>query len=475
MSSVPPDILLTHGYRLFEDPHELAVMKPYPPLGILYLSSHLKAQGFAVDVFDATFADLAAFERALDERRPPVVGIYTNLMTRVNVLDLLPRIRSRGAKVVLGGPDPANHAERYLAAGADAIVIGEGEVTLAELLTAWRADGSADLAGTAGLAFRGTDGRTVRTLPRPNLPDLDAQPFPDREAIDLDRYVSTWREHHGRGSVSLITARGCPYTCTWCSHAVYGYTHRRRSPENVADEVERIIARYRPEMLWYADDVFTIHKTWLLRYADELERRGIRIPFETISREDRLDEEIVAALARMGAFRIWVGAESGSQRVLDAMKRRTDAARVPEVVHQLQAAGIEAGMFIMLGFDGEELGDLEETVALLKRANPDIFLTTVAYPIEGTPYAQQVADRILPLVPWEQGSDRDRTVAGRHSRRYYRHATRWMVNDVAFHRERMRGARNLKRLGKTWLNARLGRMGMRLAAREVEQGVGSPR
>ena len=109
-------------------------------------------------------------------------------------------------------------------------------------------------------------------------------------------------------------------------------------------------------------------------------------------------------------------------------------------------------------------------MALLKRANPDIFLTTVAYPIEGTPYAQQVADRILPLVPWDQGSDRDRTVAGRHSRRFYRHATRWMVNDVAFHRERSRGTRNLDRLGRTWLNARLGRMGMRLSAGEVERG-----
>ena len=105
------DLLLTHGYRLFEDPHELAVMKPYPPLGILYLSSHLKAQGFGVEVFDATFQDRTAFERCLDERQPPVVGIYTNLMTRVNVLDLVARCKARGAFVVLGGPDPANQRD----------------------------------------------------------------------------------------------------------------------------------------------------------------------------------------------------------------------------------------------------------------------------------------------------------------------------------------------------------------------------
>jgi radical SAM superfamily enzyme YgiQ (UPF0313 family) len=466
------DVLLTHGYRLYEDPHELAVMRPYPPLGILYISAHLKTRGVAVDVFDSTFQDVDAFQRRLDEGAPGIVGIYTNLMTRRNVLDLIHRCREAGAFVVLGGPDPANHAERYLGEGADAVAVGEGEQTMEELVEVLRTGDRESLRDVAGLVFRDANGRVVRNAPRATISDLNAQPFPDREAIDLDRYVDTWREHHGSGSVSLITARGCPYTCTWCSHAVYGYTHRRRSPQNVADEVELVIDRYRPDMLWYADDVFTIHRTWLLTYAKELASRGIRIPFETISREDRLDEEIVATLAEMGCTRLWVGAESGSQRILDAMQRRTDAARVPEVTAMLQRHGIKAGMFIMLGYDGEEVEDLEETVELLKRADPDVFLTTVAYPIEGTPYAKTVEGRIIPLTAWDAGSDRDRTVAGRHSRRFYAFATRWMVNDVAFHRGRRHGDTGKRSLGKAWLNARLGRLGMRLTAREVEQGPG---
>jgi anaerobic magnesium-protoporphyrin IX monomethyl ester cyclase len=466
------DILLTHGYRMFEDPHELAVMKPYPPLGLLYISAHLKAKGFAVDVFDSTFGDTGAFDDRLAATKPPVVGIYTNLMTRRNVLDLIKRCRGSGAFVLLGGPDPANHAERYLANGADAVAIGEGERTTEELLKALGEGGVDALRDVQGLVYRGSDGRTQRTGARETIRDLDAQPFPDRDAIDTERYVETWRTHHGMGSVSLITARGCPYTCTWCSHAVYGYTHRRRSPENVADEVEEILSRYRPDMLWYADDVFTIHRTWLMNYAAELQRRGIRVPFETISREDRLDEGVVATLARMGCTRLWVGAESGSQRILDAMKRRTDRERVPEVVAMLQGHGIQAGMFIMLGYEGEDVADLEQTVDLLKRADPDVFLTTVAYPIEGTPYAETVRDRIVPMASWEQGSDRDRTVAGRHSRRFYSYATRWMVNDVAFHRQRRHGERAFKRLGRSWVNARIGRLGMRLTKGEVEQGQG---
>ncbi len=464
------DILLTHGYFLHEDPQEQAVMRPYPPLGILYLSSHLKARGFAPAIFDSTFRDRASFEAFVARERPPVVGIYCNMLTRRSALRLIPHCRAAGAVVVVGGPDPANYAPEYLAAGADVVVVGEGEQTLEELLPHLARSGPTGMQHIAGIVYQ-EDDELVQTAPRTYLADLDAQPFPDRAAIDIPEYVRVWREHHGMGSVSLITARGCPYTCSWCSHAVFGYSHRRRSVQNVADEVEQILATYRPDLLWYADDVFTIHRRWFFSYAEELRRRGIRVPFETISREDRLNEEVVRTLAEMGCFRLWIGSESGSQRVLDAMKRRTDAERVREMVHLLQRYGIEAGMFIMLGYEGEELADLEETVTHLKLAGPDRLLTTVAYPIKGTPYYQQVQDRIIPLKPWAEGSDRDLTVAGRHSRRFYRHATRWMVNEVAWHQERRKnGERSYRRLARTLVNARLGRLGMLLTQHEIEQG-----
>jgi radical SAM superfamily enzyme YgiQ (UPF0313 family) len=235
------------------------------------------------------------------------------------------------------------------------------------------------------------------------------------------------------------------------------------------DEVEHIVQTYAPDMLWYADDVFTINHKWLFEYAGELDRRGLHLPFETISREDRLNEEVIQTLARMGCYRLWIGAESGSQRVLDAMKRRTNADRVRAMVHLLQKYGIEVGMFIMLGYEGEERVDLEATVEHLKQAGPDTFLTTVAYPIKGTPYYASVSDRIISRRAWEAGSDRDYTVKGRHSPRYYQFATRWMVSEVALHRQRNGSAFNYPRLAKTFLNAKLGRMGMLLTEREVER------
>jgi anaerobic magnesium-protoporphyrin IX monomethyl ester cyclase len=463
------DILLTHGYFLYEDPHELAVMKPYPPLGLLYVSSHLKARGIATDLFDTTFSHVEELKAHLEQTRPPVVGVYSNLMTRSRVLQVIAAAKAVGSHVVVGGPDPANYLDEYLQRGADVIAIGEGELTLEELVPHLIQHGPTDLQNIHGIVYRDDDGSLVRTEPRAMIADLDAQPFPDRAAIDQHMYVDIWRKHHGQGSVSLITARGCPFTCTWCSHSVFGYSHRRRSPDNVVDEVEQIVDTYHPDLLWYADDVFTINHKWLYEYSAELDRRDLRLPFETISREDRLNEEVVQTLAKMGCYRLWIGAESGSQKILDLMKRRTKADRVRDMVHLLHRYGIEVGMFIMLGYEGEDRTDLQATVDHLKEAGPDTFLTTVAYPIKGTPYYASVADKVVARRAWELGSDRDYTIAGRHSPRYYQFATRWMVSEVALHRQRRNGSRSYPRMVKTFLSAKLGQVGMLLTERQVER------
>ncbi len=461
------DILLTHGYFLYEDPHELKIMKPYPPLGILYNSAYLKRLGYDAGVFDTTFSSLADFDAYLERERPSIVGIYTNLMTKFNVLKMIATCKRVGATVILGGPEPASYAEEYLARGADVIVIGEGEAALEELLPLLANHGPHNLDGVLGIAYRRADGTIARAVPRPYIPDLDALPDPDREAIDIDRYVETWRTHHGMGSASLICARGCPYHCEWCSHAVYGHTHRRRSPQRVADEVEFLLARYQPDQLWYADDVFTIKHSWFFAYADELKRRGIRLPFECISRADRLNDDVIDRLAEMGCYRLWIGSESGSQKVLDEMRRDVRVEQVQWATHALKRRGIQTGMFIMLGYEGEDIEDLEATVDHLKKSAPDVFLTTVAYPIKGTAYYQKVEDRVLARADWDQRTDRQLTVKGRHSQRFYSFATRWMVNAVALHRARSNGA-NVARLAKAAANVMVGRLGMMVTTGERE-------
>lgn len=422
------DLLLTHGYFLNEDPKELQIMKPYAPLGLLYLSSHLRARGFDVEVYDSTFGSKDELLRILSGGPPAALGIAGNLMTRRSVIEIARAARAAGWKVILGGPEPASYPAEYLRAGADVIVEGEAELTLQELLPALR---GGSLERVNGILFRRPDGVLARTPPRGLIPDLDAQPWPDRERIDIPRYLRAWRERHGAGSVSVITARGCPYHCAWCSHSTFGKTHRRRSPRAVADEVEWILDRYAPEMLWIADDVFTIHQGWLFEYAAEMKRRGLRVPFECITRADRVNGRVAAALAELGCFRVWIGSESGSQRVLDAMRRDVTVAQVRDAVSLCRAGGIQTGMFLMFGYEGEELSDIEATVEHVKACLPDVFLTTVSYPIKGTPYYDAVAPRLTTLEDWARGGDRDLKIAGRHSRRYYQFADQLLKREVA--------------------------------------------
>ena len=454
------DILLTHGYFLNDDPHELKIMRPYPPLGLLYISSYLKAEGFDVQVFDSTFRFMDEFRQMIAVERPGVVGIYTNMMTKFNVLAMMQVCKQYGATVILGGPEPPYYAREYLDSGADIIVKGEGELTLAALLPHLALHRMNGLEAISGIAFLNSDGDLVETLPRSLIQDLSSHPWPDREAIDIEQYMQVWKTHHGQSSISVIQARGCPYTCSWCSHSVFGNTHRRRTPADAADELLWIKERYNPDLIWYADDVFTINTRWFFQYANELKQRAVRIPFECISRADRLNQEVIDTLAAMGCYRLWNGSESGSQRVLDAMQRKVQVEDVQRKTHMLQAAGIETGMFIMLGYENETIDDLKATVEHLKISNPEVFLTTVAYPIKGTPYYAEVESRILAGKTWRERSDRDLKVAGRYSRRFYSFATRWMVNEVALNRAKRGGDVSLLRRLKLATNSRIGRLGM---------------
>ena len=407
-------------------------MKPYPTLGLLYVAAYLREQGVGVEVFDSTFSTHDALTERLARQPAGVLGIYTNLITRRPVLDIIAQARHHGWTVVLGGPESANYPAEYLSRGADVVVFGEGEVTTAELLPALQEKGKHRLHGIPGTAFRDEDGKVVTNPAREQIADIDALPWPARDLVNTQQYVDVWRTHHQMGSVNLITARGCPYRCRWCSHAVFGYSHRRRNPADVASELEFLAQEYRPDAAWYADDVFTIHHRWLYEYAGELKRRNLTLPFETISRADRMmKDEVLKTLADMGCWRIWIGAESGSQRILDAMER---GVTVEQVLYAVQAAkrhGIQVGMFLMWGYDGETISDIEATVELVKRADPEIFLTTVAYPIKNTPYFDSLGGKVIATKEWDEGTDRDYDVRGRPTREFYREADRWLRQEVA--------------------------------------------
>lgn len=427
-------ILFTHAYYLSDDPKEQKIMKPYPPLGLLYVSAYLKSKKIDNAVFDTTFSSQKEQLDFILEKQPKVICIYTNLMTKIEVIKLIKILKTAAyhfPKIVLGGPDVTYNVANYLNAGADFLIIGEGEETTFELYNAIMTDG--DFHGVNGIAFT-ENNQIIQTSPRTKFKELDELPLPNREAIDMQNYLDTWKNNHGQSSMTISTQRGCPYTCKWCSTAVYGQSYRRRPANQVAEEMKMLKEKYNPDALWFVDDVFTVSHKWLIAFREEVLKQDAIIPFECITRAERLNDEILQLLKDVGCFRIWIGAESGSQTIIDAMDRRVDVNQVKKVIQDTNAMGIETGTFIMLGYPGETEKDITETIQYLKDANPTLYTITIAYPIKGTSLYNEIEHKITQQPDWETSTDRDIDFERTYSRKYYKYAVSKVVNEVEFHR-----------------------------------------
>jgi radical SAM superfamily enzyme YgiQ (UPF0313 family) len=424
------DILLGHAYFLKYDVIERRVMKPYPPLGILYLSAFLKRQGFSVEVFDSTFRDFSDFEDTVKRVKPRILGLYANIITRDNVLRLAQIAKANGVEfVVAGGPDASKWSDRYFANGVDIIGLNEGELTLQELIPWLQQTGMKNLEQVRGIMFL-KNGRVHRTPPRPAITDLDSLPWPDRDVLEMDQYFRAWKSHHGESSVSLITARGCPFHCAWCSSEVFGHTHRQRSPKDVVDEMLMLKERYNPDIMWISDDVLTINKKWTQEFIREVKARNAQHFYECLSRVDLVDHEILKGLRETGCFRIWYGAESGSQKVLDSMTKGTTVQQVREATRITQEVGMQAGFFILLGYPEETTADIQMTIDFLKETRPDVVGTSIAFPIKGTDFYQRVEDRIVPNDNWSSRNQNKLLFRSKYPRLYYWFAVRWLVKEV---------------------------------------------
>ncbi|MCB0686312.1 MAG: B12-binding domain-containing radical SAM protein, partial [Saprospiraceae bacterium] len=441
------------------------VMKPYPPLGILYLSAWLEKHGFENEVFDSTFSSMQDLHAYLQENKPDIIALYTNLMTKMNILKLVEFIRKepvlKNALIVLGGPDVTYNVDHYLAAEVDLLVIGEGEQTMLEIVKEAQ-NKFPDWTRVPGLAFRMKDGSIFKTRARDKIKNLDVLPLPSRDKIDQLKYLSSWKERHGISAISVSTQRGCPYTCRWCSTAVYGQSYRRRSPSSVVTELRILKETYNPDLFWFVDDVFTISHKWIEGFYAALKASELQISFECITRAERLNDHLLNLLSECGCYRIWIGAESGSQTILDAMDRRVDIQHVSKMIIATRKKGIQTGTFIMLGYPGETEEDIFQTLHYLKKALPDQVTYTISYPITGTALYDQVLPRIQTNSLWRNTPDRELDFTRTYPRRYYDFALPWIQNSYRLSKARNEGTLDLLRLIKMTTKIFILRMGMLL-------------
>lgn len=408
------DVLIGQAYFLRFDAALWAAQRPYPPLGALYAAACVREAGFAVGLFDAMLADSEAdWAAALDRQRPAAAVLFEDsfnylskmclLRMREAALRMIDAARDRQIPVVVAGSDATDHPALYLEHGAAAVIAGEGEVTLVEVLSALR-DARRDLLSIAGvIALR--NGLPVRTPVRPIVRDLDRLPRPAWDLVDIERYRRIWLDRHGLFSMNIATTRGCPYHCNWCAKPIYGQRYTARSPEDVADEMAWLKQTYRPDHLWITDDIFGLKPGWIDRFAAAVRDRDAALPFKCLMRADGIDRSIVGLLRQAGCRTLWIGAESGSQAILDAMEKGTRVEQIETATMLLHEAGIEVGFFLQFGYPGEGLEDIAQTIAMVRRCRPDDIGISVSYPLPGTPFYERVRAELGVKQNWVDSAD----------------------------------------------------------------------
>jgi anaerobic magnesium-protoporphyrin IX monomethyl ester cyclase len=423
------DVLLTHSNHLYFDRKQTKKMQPYPPLQTLLAAAALRERGISVALFDPTLFDSTfnapeeGFAAALDMHRPRLAMVCEddfNFLSKMCLgrnrelaFSMAAAARVRGVPIAAHGSDASDHVLEYLDAGFDSVLIGEVETTLVEL-----AEGR-PRASIRGLAYR--DGLAVqRNAPRELRTDLETLPLPAWDLVDMDQYRQAWQKAHGYFSLNMVSSRGCPYRCNWCAKPIYGNSYHARSPVSVASELRYLKARFRPDHIWFADDIFALSPKWTLAFADAVERLGAEVPFKMQSRCDLMTRDTVEALQRAGCAEVWMGAESGSQRILDAMDKGARVRDIYRARENLRNHGIRACFFLQFGYPGETWSEIEETIRMVRETRPDDIGVSVSYPLPGTRFYEKVSAQLGQKSNWSDSADLAMMFRGEYSSDFYR-------------------------------------------------------
>jgi anaerobic magnesium-protoporphyrin IX monomethyl ester cyclase len=423
-----PVILLGHSNYLVQDPKQQEKMRPYAPLSTLLTASLLRREGHDVALFDATFAPgIIDFEKMLDAIQPKIVVVIEdnfNFLTKMcttvrreSALAMVGAACARGCRVAVNGPDASDNPGLYLAAGAEAVILGEGEAAVLDLVHHWTR--GLDATDVAGLILPGGGG-VRRTRPRPAVHDLDGMPHPAWDLLDIESYRTAWLDAHGEFSWNIATSRGCPYSCNWCAKPSFGRRYTVRSPAGAVQEMVALDRHVAPDHLWFTDDILGLDVEWVCQFADELSRTGTRIAFTLQSRVNLMTERSVAAFARAGAREVWLGVESGSQKILDAMDKGTTVAAARTATRLLKAHGIRACWFIQLGYPDETWDDIIVTRDLIREEAPDEIGVSVAYPLPGTEFHDRVRAQLGRRRNWKDTGDLAMLFEGTYNSALYR-------------------------------------------------------
>lgn len=425
------DVLLTHSYHLPFDRKQVRKMEPYPPLGTLYAAGLLRAQQISVAVFDSMLQEpVAGLQEAMLHHHPKIVALYEDdfnfltkmCLTRMRELawEMIEIARRNGAHVVVHGSDATDHSGEFLRRGAACVLAGESEHLLLRVVRQLLNDaGPTRIPGVSWSADSQLD-RGQNSRPGAQVRQARHLPLPARDLIDLSAYRDAWQQAHGFFSLNLIASRGCPFRCNWCAKPIFGDSYQLRPAREVACEMRILKEQYGAEHLWFADDIFGLNRHWLEEFAVAVEQLGCATPFKVQARADLLSAEAASALKRAGCGEVWMGVESGSQKILDAMDK---GLRVEEVIaarSHLKREGIRTGYFLQFGYPGENWADIQKTVALVRETLPDDIGVSFSYPLPNTRFHERVKAQLGAKQNWSDSDDLCVMFKGTYTDGFYR-------------------------------------------------------
>ncbi|HKB43549.1 MAG TPA: radical SAM protein [Chitinophagaceae bacterium] len=408
-------ILFSHSYFMRFDPKQWATGQPYPPIGTLYAAALMRERGYDVSFFDTMFAyGPEEIIPPLEKNNPGYFVIYDdgfNYLTKMCLtnmreaaFEMIKFAKQKGCTVIVSSSDSTDHYEQYLHEGADFILLGEAEQTLLELITAIKAKQN-DFLSIAGLAYKQNDA-VIKTIRRNVLKELDNLPFPAWDLVDMDAYRKIWLKHKGYFSLNMATTRGCPFKCNWCAKPIYGNRYNSRSPQNVVAELKMLKEKFHFDHIWFCDDIFGLKPGWVHEFANLLEKEQLDFKFKIQARADLLlQENYIKDLARAGCDNIWMGAESGSQKILDAMDKGTTVRQIYEATRLLKKIGVNPSFFIQFGYPGETKDDIVKTISMINELLPYEIGISVSYPLPGTVFYEKVKTELKEKTNWTDSDE----------------------------------------------------------------------
>lgn len=443
------NVLFSHSYYYKLDAKQWKNKMPFPPLGTIYAASLLRKNGYDVNLFDTNLRD-NPFEitSILKEKKPNYLVIYDdgfNYLTKMCLtnmreacFEMISLGKSNNCMVIVCSSDATDHYSNYLNQGADFVIRGEGEITLLELLNALEKE--LPFQEIPGIVYKENDEVNVNSS-RNVLQHLDELSLPAWDLIDIESYKNIWKQSNQEFTLNIATTRGCPYKCNWCAKPIYGNRYNAHSPEYIVNEIEFLQTTYGVSRFWMCDDIFGLKPNWVQEFNAILKARNLKIKYFIQSRVDLLlKEDTIDALAESGLEEVWVGAESASQKILDAMDKGTKVEEIYEATRLLKTKKVKVAFFLQFGYLGENQEDIQKTIAMVKELKPDNIGISVSYPLPGTKFYELVKDDLKLKANWTDSDDFDMMFHGTYNSDYYRKLQRFVHKEF----RKNQGFENLK-------------------------------